>query len=281
VPTAPTTTDPHPVPTTPPAEAACVPACRTGFVCAHGTCVSACNPPCSASEICTATLECKPTAPPPPPASTVTAPPGDPAAREERKGVHTHDGFYFRIALGLGAYFGDGTMRDNGRDSYEGTINSLALVGELSLGGTVGRGVVLGVGNWNAVALGPTMKGRSLNPAGAEQKVSDPVVLPFGLVGGFLDWYVNPKQGFHVQTAVGFATGGYEEPGDNHDTITLTGIGGMLGIGHEWWIGDEWSMGILARGTLASVSGTDPTDANEEHSVILAAPGILLTFSYH
>jgi len=45
----------------PPAtQAACVPACRTGYVCVDGRCVMACNPPCAAEERCTAQGECEP-----------------------------------------------------------------------------------------------------------------------------------------------------------------------------------------------------------------------------
>ena len=39
---------------------ACVPACRTGYVCIDSRCVMACNPPCSAGERCTAQGECEP-----------------------------------------------------------------------------------------------------------------------------------------------------------------------------------------------------------------------------
>jgi len=38
----------------------------------------------------------------------------------------------------------------------------------------------------------------------------------------------------------------------------------MLGIGHEWWIGEQWSTGILVRATSGWVSGTDPSDPNED-----------------
>jgi hypothetical protein len=39
---------------------ACVPACRAGFVCADGRCVSACNPPCGNNETCGRDGECHP-----------------------------------------------------------------------------------------------------------------------------------------------------------------------------------------------------------------------------
>jgi len=40
------------------APGTCFPACRSGFVCSAGQCVSACNPPCPTSETCTANGQC-------------------------------------------------------------------------------------------------------------------------------------------------------------------------------------------------------------------------------
>jgi hypothetical protein len=40
------------------AESECVPACRDGFMCHEGRCISACNPPCGAGETCTAAGQC-------------------------------------------------------------------------------------------------------------------------------------------------------------------------------------------------------------------------------
>lgn len=42
----------------PPSVAACVPDCSPGYVCANGTCVSACNPPCGAGQQCGADRTC-------------------------------------------------------------------------------------------------------------------------------------------------------------------------------------------------------------------------------
>jgi len=55
----------------------CAPACRSGYVCLEGTCVSACNPPCGAGETCTDAGEC--VAPPssqPSPGQVSQPPPG-------------------------------------------------------------------------------------------------------------------------------------------------------------------------------------------------------------
>lgn len=47
----------------PAGDAACFPACRSGYLCHEGRCVSACNPLCGATEACTALGECVPAAP--------------------------------------------------------------------------------------------------------------------------------------------------------------------------------------------------------------------------
>lgn len=72
---------PPPAATTPaattPAADECVPACRSGYVCGRGTCVSACNPPCPTGQQCTGQGECTPVASAP--ASSAPAAPANPA----------------------------------------------------------------------------------------------------------------------------------------------------------------------------------------------------------
>ncbi len=64
-----------PAPAATPAADECFPACRAGYVCARGQCVSSCNPPCASHEVCTATGECVATAPAPAPAAPVASNP--------------------------------------------------------------------------------------------------------------------------------------------------------------------------------------------------------------
>jgi hypothetical protein len=49
----------------------CAPACRAGFFCRAGACVSPCNPPCAGGEICTRGGLCLPASPPAAPAAAV------------------------------------------------------------------------------------------------------------------------------------------------------------------------------------------------------------------
>jgi hypothetical protein len=307
--------------TSPETQQECIPSCRAGYLCVKGACVSACNPPCATNEVCTAEGQClaRNTPPAPPPASPVTpvpppgtaaapttpapptpppqpasAPPAPPRKSEDEAGVHRHDGFYFRVALGLGALISDGSVHGANINDVETSGHGAALLGELSIGGTVAPGLVIGGGNWNAVAISPTATYRNVSSsgvAGSEHEISEPVVYPFGVLGPFVDWYTDPTAGFHLQLAIGLATGGYKEPSGAADDsitgvrvkrdVTMFGLGGMIGIGSEWWIGEQWSMGVLGRVTVGSLSGSDPVDSSEEHSMVAVAPGALLTFTYH
>jgi len=56
---------PRPPAAQPAAPVACVPACRSGYMCYQGQCVSACNPPCAANERCTENAQCVLQAPAP------------------------------------------------------------------------------------------------------------------------------------------------------------------------------------------------------------------------
>jgi len=89
-----------------PAE--CVPACRDGFVCHQGQCISACNPPCGAGQRCSGAGMCvaaqaAPIAPVSQPAPTGRGPTADPraAARERRREVRSR----VRIGIHVGAAY--------------------------------------------------------------------------------------------------------------------------------------------------------------------------------
>src|SRR5687768_15033305 len=54
----------------PPGAPACFPACRAGYFCHQGSCVSMCNPPCPSNQVCIDGTRCdfpQPLMAPPPP----------------------------------------------------------------------------------------------------------------------------------------------------------------------------------------------------------------------
>src|SRR5688500_372503 len=66
-------------------------------------------------------------------------PPGDDA-----RGVHTHDGFYLRLAAGPGYGGFGGELRPEGLPPADLAGSGFALASALMLGGTPGRGLVVG-----------------------------------------------------------------------------------------------------------------------------------------
>jgi hypothetical protein len=159
--------------------------------------------------------------------------------------------------------------------------SSVAAMSELAFGGTVGAGFVLGGGVYAANLVGGEMSVDVSSGGDGPSSNADVEMGPFGVVGPFFDWYVNPEGGLHLQGAVGLATTSFVEPYDDEDTVDLSGVGLMAGIGYESWVGDQWSMGAVARVTYASMDGEDPSDSDEVYEADLLVPGVLFTVTYH
>jgi hypothetical protein len=141
----------------PAAVLACTPACRQGYVCQQGQCVSACNPPCAAGERCVdgdcaasaATL-----APSysdagddeaPPDLAGGYAPPAD-------TGVEAHDGFMLRLALGVGSGSASEEMAGT-----ELTMSGVAGSFSIDIGGSVAQNLVLHARLGDFVVIDPTV----------------------------------------------------------------------------------------------------------------------------
>lgn len=255
-------------------EAACVPACRAGFTCVHGSCISACNPPCAKGESCSAEGKCElnhaqatPEMSYPEPAS-----PRDPSAQR-------HDGFYLRLGFGFGVLGVGLDVDDDGRPG-EASTRGGAILTEIALGGTVTDGFVLGLGYFGASVSGARdlrVDMGGTNPYRYEDRVDE---LGAGFIGPFVDYYFDPEKGFHVQAALGVGAVTYRRYFDD-DSLDLGGLGALLGVGYEWWIGDQWSMGGLVRVLWIGANGKDPVDTQIDYSGSAIAPGILFTATYH
>ena len=153
-------------------------------------------------------------------------------------------------------------------------LTSLSFPAEIALGGTLGAGFVLGLGiNTGSIAK----KDRSMLPMPAE-KAGDHHGATFFVTGPMFDWYIDPKEGFHVQGMIGAS--GLTLAATSESNYAPGGWGFSLGGGKEWWVGDEGSMGVIARVDVGNlVYDEDNTTRHFEHNVIQA--GVLATFTYH
>lgn len=167
----------------------------------------------------------------------------------------THDGFYLRASLGFGSLSvtRDGSVSGQGSgaglNAGQSTIDGPTGTSELSIGGSLSPGLALyGMGL------------RALMPDATVEYDGGETALPAGyglwLLGIGLDWFPDPKGGFHAGGGLALAAAGGRAP-DGSPFENIGGAGGAvtLAVGYDFWIADEWSLGINARLVGASAHG--------------------------
>jgi len=209
---------------------------------------------------------------------------------ETGKGVRFHDGFYLRLAVGIGGVSGRYRGDFSGADKFD--VSGIAALDEVAFGGTPSPGVVIGGGIYGSTTPSPTMSFR-----GVDQKMG---AVGVGVVGPFVDVYPNPQVGFHVQGAIGLAVLSAAK-GDAQlvcnsvtsvgpicvteinppDDYFGTGLGVVVGAGYEGWIGDQWSIGGMARLTYASGTLRPMNETIPDVKASVLVPGALFTVTYH
>ena len=159
--------------------------------------------------------------------------------------AHHHDGFYLRMGLGPG-YLHDSLVLEssdaNGNHaSYDGSVKGGGVALELSFGGSVAPGFVVGGGLFHTLAVS-----RTVDTAGIDTQVKS--VYGHFLVAPFVDVYPDPGSGFHLEGGVGLAISNNVNV-SNQVTVTTApiGFGGFAGVGYETWVANQWSMGGLLR----------------------------------
>jgi hypothetical protein len=221
----------------PAGDAACFPACRSGYLCHEGRCVSACNPLCGASETCTATGECIPAAPVAPPSPSLFVddqPPTAAASGHEVDAGWARGAFYFGatsvaldVALTAAIVAANPAKADLARNLGGLSVVVFGVTAPLTaLGGASARNQAavtghprLRVASWvgYALTLGEVawLLGRSYNKV-----IGDGWVVSVGVLGalsslGFtLDARTSASQAEHLralgvsQPTISFASGG-------------------------------------------------------------------------
>ena len=200
-------------------------------------------------------------------------------------GAREHDGFYLRLGLGggrLGGSVGSNSSSEL-RGAFDGSFGRGSLAFELAIGGTPAPGLVIGGGIWADSALGqPNSTDIRVNGKAASALTFDRASI--GLLGPFVDYYFDPKQGFHLEGALGIASMnlGKGSRGSSvvSDTKTMGGLGFMLGGGYEWWIAEQWSLGAILRFLYVSTE-SNHNDAEVWMGKGYAFPEILFGATYH
>ncbi len=186
-------------------------------------------------------------------------------------GVREHDGFYLRLGAGVGYAFGKAKPED-GPSAAEADVSGIGIPTELAAGGTIAPGLVLGGGSYGLVLPAPKYKNDLAEVTGGQTVAS--------AVGPFIDYYIDPKGGAHVEAALLF---GYisNAAKDAQPSGAGFGFGAMLGGGYEFFVSDQWSIGALARVTYYNVKVKYDTSGEPKSTVSLFVPGILFGATYH
>jgi opacity protein-like surface antigen len=164
-------------------------------------------------------------------------------SERRKKGDYLHDGFYARLALGPAYSWGSGEARpvEFGLESsgsrtldFSGWGPSLSVF----LGGTLPGGVALGAAFVTTLASEPTYEtARGQRKGGTVSQ---------GFLGLVLDWYFDPKEGFHALAIAGL--GGMSFDADDSipsESLQSSGAGVAFGGGYDWFVGRNISFGLL------------------------------------
>jgi hypothetical protein len=207
----------------------------------------------------------------------MTEPPPPPAPTEDST-VHNHDGFFFRMGLGLA--YASAPMEVDG-DEF-GSAKGFGASVEFLFGGTPAPGIVIGGG-----LIGHNFPDVTLENADGDEVDID-TSLSFSTIDLFLNLYPDPKQGFQVQAVlgIGFAEA-VNEDGDSviqdSDGEDLTFVGPVVGagVGYEGFVGQQWSLGVMGRVLYAPLSATINEDPEIDGTVKMLVPSISFIATLH
>lgn len=197
-------------------------------------------------------------------------------------GHFVHDGFYLRLAGGIGGVSdklkGDARASNGPAGALDGTVSGFAPATEVALGYTFFRGWVFGV------AIDTLTM-----PRGSAQLVEGVGSFDFETsqsahYGLLVDYYPDALRGFHVQASGGIASyimgqGNASDPPTIAPPHAALGFGFMLGVGNQWWLDRDWSLGILPRLMLAWTNGVDEFGGSFSHRTL--GYSLLLSATYH
>jgi hypothetical protein len=217
-----------------------------------------------------------PLPPPPPPVYNPPAPPpySGPSLTGTWDTPRFHDRFYLRLSLGGGTMGTSGNLDPDNGVTFETRGGCVAF--DVAIGGTPAPGFVIGGDYAFQMAFRPHFKTSSSSFSFEDDASANTV---FGLFGFFVDWFPEPRGGFHVGGTLGFAVLSVANENGNFDnSVSENGIGGALRVGYDFWISNQWSVGVLGQFVGGRVSG-DSNSVNERDTVSSFA--VLFTALYH
>ena len=255
----------------------CTPACRSGFTCRGGQCISQCNPPCAAGEQCTPQGECVLSSGGGAPSFPV---PEDMGPAPRREGFEQHDGFMLRLAVGFG---GAGATLDPKEDAATRDLLGFdlkydfsggAFVFSLDIGGAPTDNLIIHARMSDFAMIGPKVE-----IAGDSGELDGS--LASHLLGIGLTYYFMPVNLYLTAViGAGWLTLDPDTDDDEDSRATDMGVGFEFDVGKEWWVSDNWGLGLAGRFSLSSgTTENENTDIKSDFAML--GFGLLFSATYN
>ncbi len=213
-------------------------------------------------------------------------------APEKEKGYHLHDGFYLRMAAGVGNVSSKFTHDASGEEATMGGTGSSI---DFAIGGAITPGFILagrviGVNAYNA---------KYEDSSGS---TTDDTKLMLSSLQLAADIYPMPGGGLHFMAGVGPATLSWRHRYDYtsdysssfyNSSTTSDGVALAVGAGWEAWVGKDWSVGGMLNFCWAWMGDDDDsetpiaspssgsTTADPKMSRKAFAPSLMLTATFN
>jgi hypothetical protein len=178
---------------------------------------------------------------------------------------HLHEGFYLRFTTGPSFL----TLRGHGPSGASASITDSGPSGSIAIGGAVAPGLVL-AGTFSGAAFNAEFEGgpfahATVTSNGRTRTASHNAQGGFGMMGMLVDWYPQPRGGWHTGLAAGVGAVVLTNSADDSDLGGLNFSGSVFG-GYDWALGRKWSLGLqlIASGGTMSKLQTD-TDSDHTH----------------
>ncbi len=177
--------------------------------------------------------------------------------------AHKHDGFFLRLAPGLGTFSASESYRG---DKLE--ISGTSGLFNFAIGGAVTEKIIL---HFDASGVGssdPTVKlnGRSATAYGDFSTSLTAV----GLTTYF-------SSNIYLTGAIGIAKTKFKSNGITYETDNGYGINFM--VGKEWWVSDDWGLGVA--GQLLYTSCPDPVGNGSKTDLNTSSLGVLFSATFN
>jgi hypothetical protein len=235
----------------------CTPACRAGYLCQQGQCISACNPPCAAGQRCTAEAECVADANAVPGPSFAEPEPAIEAPPEE--GFEQHDGFMLRATIGFG---GGKVTRSGSAVDYvanDAEFSGAGMLWSLDVGGSPIDNLVLH-GRIAQIAIGSPDTTFDEDEQGTLDELSVGAVA----IGPAVTYYLMPIN-IYATAAVGLGVIIItHEDEEDAEASSDAGLGLSFDVGKEWWVNANWGLGVAGRFWYTSGKDAEADDAEFE-----------------